>query len=190
MPEDRFNEHQISQLYADHAGSLHRFIHGKLGCTETAADISQDIFLRLCCLDGASAIDDARSYLFRMARNMVVDHFRRTVNERTRCEKHDISELVELSDDSPACEEQAMLDEQLRSLYSMMQEWSHLSRNIFTLRHIAGYKNREVADHLGVCLSTVEKRLAAVRGHCAQHIHFGEKAGCGTKTAAVGRAAA
>ncbi len=162
-PQRKFSDIELGQLYADYAEGLRRFMYSKLGCREAAADLTQDVFLRLCKLEGVDRIDDAQSYLYRMARNMVVDYFRRYANERARCENRDISEFVELGDESPNCEERAMVDEEFSRLRQTVSAWPQLSRNVFTLRLVEGYKNREVAKQLGVCLSTVEKRLAMVR---------------------------
>ncbi|HCS28561.1 MAG TPA: hypothetical protein DIW43_13960 [Spongiibacteraceae bacterium] len=159
----KFSDAELANMYASYAAGLQRFIYGKLGCREAAADLTQDIFLRLCKLDGVERIEDTQPYLYRMARNMVVDYFRRYANERARCESRDVSDFVELGDESPNCEERAIVDEQCSRLQRTVSTWPQLSRNVFTLRLVEGYKNREVANQLGVCLSTVEKRLSQVR---------------------------
>jgi RNA polymerase sigma-70 factor (ECF subfamily) len=72
----------LEGLYRDHAPTLFRFLIRLTGHEADTRDILQEIFIRLAkspqLLDGVAA---PRSYLFRMAHRLVIDHSRR---EKTR----------------------------------------------------------------------------------------------------------
>ncbi len=161
---------ELSLLYVEHAERLQRYVYGKIGCAETAADLIQDVFVKLCCQKKRAHISDLKSYLYQMARNAVVDHYRSTQLERQRQDYRDVMDFVDLSDDRPACDEEASVRQQLDSLMLAVSALPALGRNIFTLRHMNGFKNREVADHLGICQSTVEKNLAQAKGYCREMV--------------------
>jgi RNA polymerase sigma-70 factor, ECF subfamily len=72
----------LEEVYREHAPALFRFLIRLTGNETETRDLLQEIFVRLAkspgILDGVAA---PRSYLFRLAHRLVIDHHRR---EQTR----------------------------------------------------------------------------------------------------------
>ncbi len=81
----RLTRGQLEQLYQSLGPRLLRYLERRTGDPALAADLLQDVFLRL--LESPIREDspaEARSYLYRTAHSRLVDHARRAQRERLR----------------------------------------------------------------------------------------------------------
>lgn len=56
-----------------HYDELLRFLARRTGDAERAADVAQEVWLRVAAADAGAAIDNPRAYLFRVAANLATD---------------------------------------------------------------------------------------------------------------------
>lgn len=94
-------------VWRDLAGPLHRFVHRRVADRHAVDDIVADVMLRTHThLDTLDDHEQVTAWVFRITRNAVVDHYRRTARV------HDT--LSDLEDDAPAAESDAdaWLDDQ------------------------------------------------------------------------------
>ncbi|MCI0668522.1 MAG: hypothetical protein L0Y43_10765 [Methylococcaceae bacterium] len=66
----------LRQLFFDHRDELELVLLRRLRCPETASDLLQEAFVRLCRSQDLEQIGNLKAYLFRIALNLVNDHFR------------------------------------------------------------------------------------------------------------------
>ena len=95
----------LKGLFLAHQRELQVYLTRKLGNAEAAADLTQETFLRFAEHRGshpAAVISQERSYLYRTAHNLAVDHLRREIREKTDVVAD--SELTDVPDDSPSPE--------------------------------------------------------------------------------------
>jgi DNA-directed RNA polymerase specialized sigma24 family protein len=65
-------------LFAAHETGLPRYLRRAVGHVETARDLTQDVFVRIAGAGGMPATDnERRASVFRIARNLAIDHHRR-----------------------------------------------------------------------------------------------------------------
>jgi len=77
------NSHSaVRHLYAHHNHWLRNFLHRRLGCAETSADLAQDTFVRLLAREDAGRLRRPRAYLGRIALGLAANHWRRKDIER------------------------------------------------------------------------------------------------------------
>lgn len=77
------SESEFLELHNQTAASLRRYAARTLGDIAAADDIVQETFVRAICADSLPADKaQARSYLFKIANNLIVDHWRRKKRER------------------------------------------------------------------------------------------------------------
>lgn len=67
----------LEELYNNHHGWLRGWLRKHLGCSETAADLAQDTFLRVMQKESTSKPDRPRAYLSTIARGFMLNHWRR-----------------------------------------------------------------------------------------------------------------
>lgn len=147
----------IHHLYTDHHGWLRGWLGKKLGCSEAAADVAQDTFIRLLTRRRGSLEQDQepRALLTHIARCLVIDHWRRQDVERAYLET--LAHLPEAETPSPETHWQIL--EALYQIEAMLRTLPPLTREVFLLAQLDGLKYAEIARHTGVSLPTVKRHM-------------------------------
>jgi RNA polymerase sigma factor (sigma-70 family) len=152
----------LSFLYMSHHGWLLGWLRNKLGCPHHAADLAQDTFVRVMLKPEPDTIRESRAYLATIAHGLVVDHVRRRELERAYLEA--IAHLPEPEVPSP--EIRLLLLETLARIDALLDGLAPKARTAFLLSRLEGLSYAEIAERLGVSLSSVEKYMAAAVRHC------------------------
>lgn len=152
----------LEVLYGTHHGWLHGWLRRSLGCSQQAADLAQDTFLRLL-VRGQPVSDRApRALLARIARGLVIDHWRRDALERAYLEA--LTQLPEASHPSPEVRHEAL--QCLERIAQMLDGLKPAVREAFLLYQLGGLNHLQVAEKLGVSSRTVERHVASALLHC------------------------
>lgn len=126
---------------------------------DDAEDIAQESWARIAA---AVARDESRignfgAYLFRVARNLVVDHYRR---QSTSPETNvDASELQAIADPRPSAESQLITHDELRRMDRIVAAMPARPREVFRLSRIEGLSFAEIARRLGISRQTVHEHM-------------------------------
>jgi len=148
----------LATLYAAEHGRLRRLLIQRGVPAWAAADAVQEAFLRLL---GAPTEDvrDLRSYLFRIAGNIVIDEHRRRVRVGALI---DFSVALDASapDPSPSPDAALMSAETLAELERALSDLSPRSREVLLLHKFEGLSYSEIADRLGIAKNTVMVHMA------------------------------
>ena len=152
----------LEVLYGAHHGWLQNWLRRSLGCSQQAADMAQDTFLRLL-LRGKPISDQApRALLARIARGLVIDHWRRDSLERAYLES--LAQLPEASHPSPQVRHEAL--QCLERIAQMLEGLKPRVRDAFLLYQLGGLTHAQVAQELGVSSRTAERHVASALLHC------------------------
>lgn len=150
------NGKKIAALYVAEYGRLERQIGRRIGCSSTAGDLVQDIFLRLW----ERATDwrgEPAAYLNRCARNAAIDHIRA---ERSRSTFF-AGILPEQYAGTPATPETILAARQdVRRVDDLLAELPQRTRHIFVLNRVHGRSFSEIAGAMGISKRAVEKHMA------------------------------
>ncbi|WP_060500281.1 sigma-70 family RNA polymerase sigma factor [Pseudomonas sp. NBRC 111133] len=154
---------ELETLYRAHHGWIRQWLQSKLGNAHDAAELAQDVFVRL--LTKPRAFNDqehARAYLGRMSRNAFVDFWRRRRVEQAYLEvlAAQPEHLV------PSLEHQAVILETLEQLQAMFERMPKRVAEAFFMAQLQGMKQREIAEQLGVSERSVNTYLAQAMYQC------------------------
>ena len=136
---------------------LQRFLRGRLGSSSLAADMVHDQYLKLRDLEDQPAVQNHKAYLFGMAANLATDHLR---GERRRGEiLQQAGDVVwqEANEQSP--ERHAVAQAELAYLTEAAASLSERARQVFYLNRYENKSQVEIAEQLGLGLTTVHKDL-------------------------------
>jgi RNA polymerase sigma-70 factor (ECF subfamily) len=143
----------FAELYEKYFGKIYRYVYLRTGNHAEAEDLAQEVFVKALEAIGSYRWRDIpfASWLFRIAHNQVVDHFR----------KDGKVERVELEDSAIAADEPspALIAEQrfeLRELRDNIGKLSPAQREVITLRFGAELSTAEVSEALGKNTGTVK----------------------------------
>ncbi|SFI54621.1 RNA polymerase sigma factor [Caulobacter sp. UNC279MFTsu5.1] len=125
---------------------------------DAARDLVQEAFARLLTVEGWAQIEAPHPYLLRMMRNLAFEKLRRA--KIARFEQLTLAEDFDVVDESPDAFRVLSGREQLAQLDAALKDLPERCRRVFVMRRIEERSPREIAKHLGVSPSTLEKRLA------------------------------
>ncbi|QPC43545.1 RNA polymerase sigma factor [Kaustia mangrovi] len=141
----------LQKLFLRHAREIDRFLRRRGHSPETAADLTQDTFLRVMTAAARRDGGNPRAYLHRVARNLSIDLRRR------ECRMEHVSlpeeEIHAIADPSPSPETAAYDRERLRIVESAIAELPERTRRAFQLHRLGGRTLSEVAGELGLSTS-------------------------------------
>jgi RNA polymerase sigma-70 factor (ECF subfamily) len=161
----------IKGLFLDHQRELQVFLTRKLRDAETAADLTQETFLRFAEHGqggSAAAVTHARSYLYRTAHNLAVDHVRQQKREQTDVCPGDA--LAGIADESPLADRIVDGRSDLDRARQALLELPERTRQVFALTRLEGLTYRDVALRLEISDSSVQKHLAKAIAHVMQRL--------------------
>ena len=145
----------LHTLYSDHHGWLKGWLRGKLQCSEQAADLTQDTFMRVLTSRREVEVREPRSYLSTIARGLVIDHYRRRELERAYLDA--LAQLPEPEVPSP--EQRLLILEALMQVDAVLDTLPLLARKAFLLSQLDGLTYVEIARDLNVSLTTVKRHM-------------------------------
>ncbi|MEN0105110.1 MAG: sigma-70 family RNA polymerase sigma factor [Pseudomonas sp.] len=152
----------VHSLYEHHHNWLCGWLKKRLGCSENAADLAQDTFIRVLTLRKAAELREPRAYLSSIARSLMIDMFRRRALEQAYLET--LAALPEPVDISP--ETRALILETLLDIDRMLDGLGSRTRDIFLLAQLDGLSYVEIARRLKVSVNTVKKHAVRALTQC------------------------
>jgi RNA polymerase sigma-70 factor, ECF subfamily len=137
---------------------------------EEAADLAQDIFVRLYETRGRWAPAEVfTAWMVRVARNLCLDALRR---KKARPPARDVpaDEMLDLADPNrtPESALEASRDRQL--VWRALRSLSQLSREVILLKEIQGFTLEEIAAMLRAPIGTVKSRASRARLELAEQV--------------------
>jgi RNA polymerase sigma-70 factor (ECF subfamily) len=134
----------VGELYEYYQRGIYRYLFYRVGDMQTAEDLTSEVFLRMIeklpNYSGRSLT--FKAWLFQIARNLSIDHYRRM----------NFHKDVQLADDYPegGDEPLEMITKDLTSekLYHALVELPENQRDVIIMRFVVGMPVREVAQSL------------------------------------------
>ncbi len=136
----------IGTLYDQHHESIFRYLWLRLGDRQVAEDLTGDVFMRmLTALPHYRSVGlPFRAWLYRIAHNLLVDHFRKT-NNPVLIPLDEINEQSDESDPASATEQRLFV---VRMNYAL-SKLDENQREVIVLRFVLGLPLREVTLAMG-----------------------------------------
>nr|WP_189661867.1 sigma-70 family RNA polymerase sigma factor [Pseudomonas urmiensis] len=139
------------------------FLSARLGNRQAAEDVIHDAYLRVLERNEPEQIENPRAFLYRTAMNLVIDrHRRHLVRKAEPLEVLDLDERWH----SPAPSQSMQLNQRLALMQRALDELSAPCRDSFLLRKLDGMSHQQIAEHLGISRSLVEKHIVNAMKHC------------------------
>lgn len=147
-----------------HWGTLRCLIARKVGDTGLAADITQEAYSRVGDVCDGAAPANPKAYLFAIASNLVVDHFRSPAVRGEVPVAPDT--LHSVADRAPLQDAVLLSREELGVLRAAVEALPPRCREVFLLHKFEQMSYAEIADHLGISRNTVMVHMTRALAHC------------------------
>lgn len=151
----------FEKLYAKHKGALYRYLQRMCRDREVANDLFQEVWSRvISSRDRYEVRAQFTTFLFQIAHNCAIDHFRRVDRKREK----QTEDVEALQDQLPGAEtdrpELRAQETELRDAYkSALQRLPEEQRQAFVLREEGGFSLEEIGKITGVTMETAKSRL-------------------------------
>jgi RNA polymerase sigma-70 factor (ECF subfamily) len=153
MDHDEIRDHFLA-VYDQYADDIFRFCALKVSNRETAQDIAQETFMRFWQqLRQGADVKSERALLYTIARNLVIDWYRRRREQSLDAMTDEGFEFA--SDDHGSITDHA----QLREVLEAIKDLDEPSREALTLRYVEGFSPREIAALSGETANAVSVRI-------------------------------
>ena len=155
----------VESLYHSHQNWLQGWLRRRLDDSFDAADMAQDVFMRLLTRQpgpDATGLRQARAYLSTIAHGLLVDHWRRRELERAWLET--LALMPEAQAPSP--ESRLIFLETLVAIDRMLDALKPRVRSAFLWAQLEGLTCPQIAERLGVSLATADRYIPTALRHC------------------------
>jgi RNA polymerase sigma-70 factor (ECF subfamily) len=140
----------FAKVYDLHIDEIYRFIFFKVSNTEEAEDLTSAVFLKtwnyLQKDNQDENYDSLRPLLYKIARNTVIDHYRKTsLKERTNIALDSKISPVDIVDEKQDIVKQAEISSDLKIVQEKINELKEEYREIILMRFVQELSFKEIA---------------------------------------------
>jgi RNA polymerase sigma factor (sigma-70 family) len=155
-------------IFREYYDELVTYLTMKLRSREQAMDLAQETFLRILTREPSDPILQPRAFLYKTALNLSIDLFRKRRQQAEEpLDAEDLQDLLTV----PADQERVVESrQQVRLLYHAILELPPRCRQVFLLHKFKERSHAEIAAHLGISKSMVEKHIIKAMTHCRQRL--------------------
>jgi RNA polymerase sigma-70 factor (ECF subfamily) len=143
---------ELAEIYDQYYLPIYRYIFRQIGDVDVSRELTSEVFHRLLKQNqnGADRLEHLTPWLYCVARNLVIDHYRRQ-QYRNHFSLND--EIVESSHNTAEIAEIQITTEKVRVALTKL---TPDQRHVIVLKFIEGLSNQEVADALSKPVGAVK----------------------------------
>lgn len=147
----------FATLYRATLAPLRRYLSRLLGNTAEAQDIAHDAYLRVYPTVTQPSTEQPEALLYVTARRLAINRLKRRSISPIHSGPADFDSAASAA---PGVEQQVMARQELTLLETAIAQLPPGCRAVLLLRKVELLSHREIADRLGIAVSTVEKQHA------------------------------
>ncbi len=157
LDHDLSSRHELQSLYNEYQAPLTNFFNHKLPAGEDPEDMTQQVFVKLMQAVKHTKFTFSKNLVFVIARNALID--------RLRWRKSHYVDQHEMVDENCINSEMPLPDRALESKQKLDIFFEYLDglplrcKQVFLLHRVYNMPQKQVAENLGISLSTVHKHM-------------------------------
>ena len=160
MPE--LSPQLLHDLFVSGSKDLVRYLRSRIPRGEDARDLAQEAYLRLSRFDRGDLVRNPEAYLFRIASNLIYEHWLKHRGE-TAAEEVNLDSLVV---QEPSPDEQVAQSEALSALFRVLKGLPPMYQQVVLMHRRDGMTYEEIAAELGISSHMVKKHLSRALALC------------------------
>lgn len=162
--EDQIEKKNVFNYFKQHEASLRRYISSFFITPQDIDDISQETFLRSFESNIKSTIRQPKSFMYRVAKNLILSEYRRSSYKLTDYieDLEDHEEPLDISNLENDIDAQHTLGLFCEGLASLPEQ----CRRIVVMRKVYGLSIKEICERLDMPSSTINWNIAKGMIHC------------------------
>ena len=163
------NPSLVGRLFADHRATLQAFFLRRIRSKADAADLAQEVYVRMLRISDQGAIRNPVHYLYTVANNLVKEH---AVLDQRQASGIDIDEAPahQELETLPAFDGELETAQRVERLGIVLKQLRPKCRAAVELRFTHGLTYQAIGTHLGVSPQMAKKYVAQALGHCRRRM--------------------
>jgi len=162
-PEYRANVRQVEKAIKSHHGLLLNWLAKRLGNSSDAADVAQDVYIRIYRYARTEWVENPQALLFKTAANLAINELKRqsrVLQRQVTTADDAVADVVsEIVADGPTPEEAMRQKQDIHALVDAIRRLPEKPRAAFIKNRFEGKTYGDIAVEMSVSESTVEKYM-------------------------------
>ncbi|WP_229953947.1 RNA polymerase sigma factor [Parasphingorhabdus litoris] len=170
--EGRSSHKDLKDLFDQFQIPLEKYFRKRVYNQNEVEDLVQDVFFRLTSRSDNTDLERPEAFIFQIAANLLRDKARREATKRAFTKQ--LSDQNENAFEEISPERVLLGKEKLVALKNALNELPERTRTVFLLHRFEEFKYREIAQQLGMSMSSVEKHMMVAIKHLTQRLGSSE----------------
>jgi|SRR5580658_9739467 RNA polymerase sigma factor (sigma-70 family) len=159
----------VERLFAQQGSALRAFLLRRTRRHPEAADIAQEVYVRMLRIPDMGAIRNPEAYLFTVASNLAKEYAQRESRDRMAVDVDDPAVQEQLAE-LPVFGGEVDTEQRIARLREVLEQLSPKCRAAVELQYWHGLSYEEIALRLGVSTHMVKKYLSQGLMHCRRRM--------------------
>lgn len=172
-PLDQKAESTVTPAFVKNLSFLKRFLTRFLSSSQDIEDVVQESYLKALCAEQKQEIHSPKAFLFRIARNEALKELQK--KSRRITDYLDDLDIPESSTEI-SIEDSSIAKQRFGLFCESALEMPPKCRKAFLMCKVYGYSYKEIASHLEISVSGVEKHIARGLEICSNYVDKAERA--------------
>ncbi|MEP2101771.1 MAG: RNA polymerase sigma factor [Parasphingorhabdus sp.] len=162
----------LTELFAQFQIPLEKYFRKRVYNQNEVEDLVQDVFYRLTSRADNADLERPEAFIFQIAANLLRDKARREATKRAFTKQ--LTDQNENAFEELSPERVLLGKEKVVALKNALNELPERTRTVFLLHRFEEFKYREIAQQLGISMSSVEKHMMDAIKHLTHRLGSSE----------------
>jgi RNA polymerase sigma factor (sigma-70 family) len=159
----------VARLFAQHGGALRAFLYRRVRRHPDAAELAQEVYLRMLRIADMETIRNPEAYLYTVASNLAKEHARHTRTDGAALDVDDPVVQAQLAE-LPALAVELDAEQRIARLRQVLQQLPPKCHAAVVMQYWHGLSYEEIAQRLGISTHMVKKYLSQALVHCRRRM--------------------
>lgn len=164
------NDTVFQQIYLASRRGMYRVL-SRLVPPHEIEDIVQETYVRICQIQQKEHISSPKSFIYTIARNLALDYHKQADTRKVdRVDDPELLDVLGAEEGQDQVFDAVLSGHEFGHFCEAVRQLPLQCRKVFVLKKVYGYSQREIAQHLHISESTVEKHIAVGLKSCMQYM--------------------
>jgi RNA polymerase sigma-70 factor (ECF subfamily) len=159
----------VERLFADHGSSLQAFLFRRVRRQPIAAELAQEVYVRMLRVPDMGAVRNPEAYLYTVASNLAKEHARDEFGAEASLDVDDPLVQAQLAE-LPMLGGQLDAERRIKRLREVLEQLPPKCHAAVVLQYWQGLSYQEIAERLGISTHMVKKYLKQALTHCRRRM--------------------